>query len=152
MKSYFQTKKQIIVKIINYSLFLMSAILFIMWIIVSLVAIYKLQFIDRANYESIGLQIVNSISLIVISIAIFDVAKYLIEQEVFEKWTKGIKEKLASFVSVIFVALLLESLLIVFIASKQDITLLVYPSILIGAVSLLLFTFWYVFKQNTFWE
>jgi hypothetical protein len=48
------------------------------------------------------------------------------------------------------VALLLESLLIVFIASKQDITLLIYPSALIVAVSILLATFGYVFKKDTF--
>lgn len=130
----------------------MSAILFVLWMVVAFTALYKLQFLNRADYETLGLQIVNSISLIVIAIAIFDVAKYLIEQEVFEKWKKWLKDKLASFVSVIFVALLLESLLIVFIASKQDITMLVYPAILIIAVSILLFTFGYVFKQDSFGE
>jgi uncharacterized membrane protein YqjE len=118
-------------------------------ILVAGAAIYKLQFIDRGNHEALWLQIVNSISLIVISIAIFDVAKYLIEQEVFEKKQTWLKDKLASFVSVIFVALLLESLLIVFIASKQDIALLIYPSILIVAVSILLATFGYVFSKDS---
>jgi len=149
---FFQKKKQIVIKTINYSLFIMSAILFVLWMVVAFTALYKLQFLNRADYETLGLQIVNSISLIVIAIAIFDVAKYLIEQEVFEKWKKWLKDKLASFVSVIFVALLLESLLIVFIASKQDITMLVYPAILIIAVSILLFTFGYVFKQDSFGE
>lgn len=152
MKITFEAKKKLIVKVINYSLFIMSWILFIMGFIIAIVAIYKLQFIDRTLPENIWLQIVNSISLIVISIAIFDVAKYLIQQEVFEKGTKWLKHKLASFVSVIFVALLLESLLIVFIASKQDISLLIYPSILIVAVALLLFTFGYVYKNDSFGE
>lgn len=149
MKSLFKTKKEAIVKTINYSLFIMSAILFVLGILVAGAAIYKLQFIDRGNHEALWLQIVNSISLIVISIAIFDVAKYLIEQEVFEKKQTWLKDKLASFVSVIFVALLLESLLIVFIASKQDIALLIYPSILIVAVSILLATFGYVFSKDS---
>ena len=41
----------------------------------------------------------------------------------------------------IFVALMLESLLVVFISSKQDISLLVYPATLIFSVAVLLFAF-----------
>jgi uncharacterized membrane protein len=44
----------------------------------------------------------------------------------------------------------LESLLIVFIASKEDIKLIIYPAILIVAVSILLLSFGYVFKRDVF--
>jgi hypothetical protein len=53
MKSLFKTKKEAIVKTINYSLFIMSAILFVLGILVAGAAIYKLQFIDRGNHEAL---------------------------------------------------------------------------------------------------
>ena len=43
---------------------------------------YKLFLMDWQTDGTLGLGIVNSISLLVIAVAIFDVAKYLIQQEV----------------------------------------------------------------------
>lgn len=135
-------------KYLSNILFYISLILIASWLLICWIAIYKVFFVDRSNVEDLGKNIINSISLVVVAIAIIDVAKYMIEQEVL--WTtqtiEDVKHKLIKFCSVIFVAIMLEALLAVFIATKQDISLLIYPSFLILSVSI--FLIWFSFMHN----
>ncbi|MCI5142664.1 MAG: general glycosylation protein [Candidatus Electrothrix sp. ATG1] len=73
--------------------------------------------------------------------AVFDVSKFLLEEEVIkshEEITPATqKAMLSKFLIIITVAVSLEALVFIFNAGKEDITLLGYPVLLLVAVSLL---------------
>lgn len=85
--------------------------------------------------------LLDAVGLIVIGMAVFDVSKFLLEEEVIkshEEITPATqKTTLSKFLIIIAIAVSLESLVFIFNAGKQDITLLLYPAILLIAVSLL---------------
>ncbi|MBL3518872.1 general glycosylation pathway protein [Arcobacter lanthieri] len=83
--------------------------------------------------------LLDSIGLIVIGMAVFDVSKFLLEEEVFHiggrKSPEKQREALVKFFLIIAIAISLESLVFVFDAGKKDITTLIYPTfLLISAV------------------
>ena len=85
--------------------------------------------------------LLDAVALLVIGMAVFDVSKFLVEEEVFgsdEKISEGAQRNtLIKFLVIITIAMLMEALVFVFAAAKKDITLLVYPTfLLIGAVFL----------------
>lgn len=98
-------------------------------------SVYKIWYGLAVEGDLSGILVLNSVSLIVISIAIFDVGKYLIEEEVIR--TKELRspsearKTLTKFVVIIVIAISLESLVYVFTAGKQDMRLLVYPCLLL---------------------
>lgn len=83
----------------------------------------------------------DAIGLIVVALAVFDVAKYLIEEEVLRdrelRSATEARETLTKFIVIIVIALTLEALIFVLSAGDQDLTLLIYPAILFGAASLM---------------
>ncbi|MFA9462250.1 general glycosylation pathway protein [Thiohalorhabdus methylotrophus] len=85
--------------------------------------------------------LLDGIALVVIGMAVFDVAKFLVEEEVFlarEQKTPGSQRTtLIKFLVVINIAMLMEALVFVFSAAKKDISLLVYPTFLLIASVLL---------------
>ncbi|GHC38764.1 general glycosylation pathway protein [Aidingimonas halophila] len=83
--------------------------------------------------------LLNAIGLIVIGMAVFDVSKFLLEEEVFSssstKSPAKQREALLKFLVIIAIAISLESLVFVFDAGTKDITKLIYPTfLLISAV------------------
>ncbi len=92
--------------------------------------------------------LLTAIGLIVIGMAVFDVCKFLLEEEVFgdavADGTDGrphLKERktLLKFLVIITIAIFLEALVFIFDAAKKDITLLIYPTyLLIAAVFLVI--------------
>jgi uncharacterized membrane protein YidH (DUF202 family) len=83
--------------------------------------------------------LLDAIGLIVIGMAVFDVSKFLLEEEVFSgSSTKSPAKQrgtLLKFLVIIAIAVSLEALVFVFDAGKKDITMLVYPTfLLISAV------------------
>lgn len=80
-------------------------------------------------------QLLESVGLIIIAIAVFDVAKFLLEEQVLrERKLQHIAEarrSLTLFLTIIIIAVSLEALVIVF-QNKQDVYLLVYPSALLA--------------------
>ena len=87
-------------------------------------------------------KLLDGISLIIIAIAGFDVSKYLIEEEVLrEKELRSSREAgqtLTKFMVIILIAISLESLVFIFAFSKEDVTTLIYPAMLLGLAALLL--------------
>lgn len=88
--------------------------------------------------ETSGVEaILDSIGYIVIAIAVFDVAKYLFEEEVGRDEDKRsaaeARRSLTKFLSTIVIALFLEALVVVLKTSREDVTQLAYPSILLVA-------------------
>lgn len=85
--------------------------------------------------------LLDAIGLIVIGIAVFDVSRFLLEEEVFknDEDQSSIKERatLLKFLVIITIAVLLEALVFIFDAAKKDISLLIYPTFLMIAAVLL---------------
>ena len=81
------------------------------------------------------------IGYIIIAIAVFDVAKFLIEEEVVESREKReadeARRSLTRFISTIAVAVFLESLVTVFRVSTDRVSEMLYPTLLLIAGTLL---------------
>jgi len=88
--------------------------------------------LHRALLEIVG--------YLIVSIALFDVAKYFFEEEVpagREKRTAAdTRRGLTKFVSTIIIALFLEALVLVFETAREDATHIVYPAILVTVACL----------------
>lgn len=84
--------------------------------------------------------LLNAIGLIVIGMAVFDVSKFLLEEEVFSSSSTKSPAKqratLLKFLVIIAIAVSLESLVFIFDAGTKDITKLVYPTFLLIAAIL----------------
>lgn len=80
----------------------------------------------------------SAVGLLVIAIAVFDVSKFLIEEEVLreaERRTPGqARRTLTKFMTIIIVAVSLEALVLIFDTGKTDITTLIYPASLLLTV------------------
>lgn len=79
--------------------------------------------------------LLNAIGLIVIGMAVFDVSKFFLEEEVFSssatKSPAKQREALLKFFVIIAIAISLEALVFVFKAGTEDITTLIYPTFLL---------------------
>lgn len=84
--------------------------------------------------------LLDAIGLIVIGMAVFDVSKFLLEEEVFQNSGTKSPEKqrgtLLKFLVIIAIAVSLEALVFVFDAGKKDISNLIYPTFLLIAAVL----------------
>ncbi len=85
-------------------------------------------------------QILESIGAIIISIAVLDVAKYLIEEEVTRnkelRSPSEARKTITKIFVIISIAAGMEGLVYIFKAGDQDISLLIYPGLLIFFSSL----------------
>jgi hypothetical protein len=85
---------------------------------------------------SLLIQTLESISLVVISIAVFDLSKFLIEEEVIrERELRSLSEarmSLTKFFTIIILAILLESIVMVFETKFENISDLLYPTALMA--------------------
>lgn len=83
----------------------------------------------------------DGIGQIVISVAVFDVAKYLMEEEVLRerelRSPREARQTLTKFLVIIAIAVTLEALVFIFGAGTRDVNDLFYPTLLL-AVSVLL--------------
>lgn len=79
--------------------------------------------------------LLDAVGFIVIGTAIFDVSRFLMEEEVFKVHGEetAIKQRviLIKFLVIIIIAVTLEALVFVFSSAKKDISLLVYPTFLL---------------------
>jgi uncharacterized membrane protein YidH (DUF202 family) len=84
--------------------------------------------------------LLDAIGLIVIGMAVFDVSKFLLEEEVFQSIGKESpakqRETLIKFLVIIAIAVSLEALVFIFDAGKKDISNLIYPTLLLIAAVL----------------
>jgi uncharacterized membrane protein YjfL (UPF0719 family) len=79
--------------------------------------------------------LLDAVGFIVIGTAVFDVSRFLMEEEVFkvhgEETSMKQRITLIKFLVIIIIAVSLEALVFVFSAAKKDISLLVYPTFLL---------------------
>jgi hypothetical protein len=99
-------------------------------------------FINTAwSRQHVGLSALSGIGYVVVSIAVFDVAKYLIEEEVVRgremRAASEARRSLTRFISTIAIAVFLEALVIIFRVAQENVTNLFYPTFLLIAGILL---------------
>lgn len=86
-------------------------------------------------------KLLDEVALIVFSIAVIDVSKYLIVEEVLKGHDRSPKEArraFTKFITIIVTALSLEALVITIESVKTDITKLIYPILLFLVATILL--------------
>lgn len=85
--------------------------------------------------------LLDAVGFIVIAMAVFDVSKFLLQEEVFRSRELGSPREasvtLTKFLVIISIAVSLEALVFIFDAARKDMTLLIYPTLLLVAVVLL---------------
>ena len=88
-----------------------------------------------SSWKDAGSVLLGAIGYVVIAMAVFDVAKYFIEEEVIRgREMRGAAEarrSLTKFISTIAIAIFIEGLVIVFQASKERLPEMIYPTALL---------------------
>ena len=97
----------------------------------------------KEPWAEAGPGLLESIGYVVIAIAVFDVAKYFVEEEVIRgremRLPSEARRSLTKFVSTIAIAVFIEGLVLVFRQSGQDIGMIIYPTaVLVTAVLIVL--------------
>ena len=88
-----------------------------------------------------GNAILTAIGYVVIALAVFDVAKYFVEEEVLCNrslvTTSDVRRSLTKVISTIAIAVFIEGLVIVFQVSKHDVDKMPYPTALLATAILI---------------
>ena len=97
----------------------------------------------RGPWAEAGAGLLESIGYVVIAVAVFDVAKYFVEEEVIRgremRLASEARRSLTKFVSTIAIAVFIEALVMVFRQGSQDIALILYPAaILVTGILIIL--------------
>jgi hypothetical protein len=88
-----------------------------------------------SSWKDAGGTVLAAIGYVVIAMAVFDLAKYFIEEEVIRgrelREAAEARRSLTKFVSTIAIAVFIEGLVITFQASKDDLPTMLYPTALL---------------------
>ena len=119
------------------------------------VAIYDI-WLAVNEKETLVTALLNGIGFIVIAMAVFDVSKFLLQEEVFRERELGspteARETLTKFLVIIAIAVSLEALVFIFDSAKKDITTLIYPTFLLIAAVLLVVGLGFYQKMSRYVE
>lgn len=135
---------------------LIGAALIVLAIFTVWIALRSSLYMMFSNEEQ-TLVVLSSVGLVVLSLALFDVGRYLIEEEVFRsrelRETGEVRQSLTKFLTILIIALGLEALVYIFKAGRfhseengadSPLAPLIYPILLIVAIAILLFALgWY---------
>lgn len=114
------------------------ALMIMAWSVYEVVVHFNSTNLGEGEFISIMLQ---SVGAIVIAVAIIDVAKYMIEEEVYRnkelRSAVEARQTMTKIIVIISIAVGIEGLVYIFKAGTEDITLLLYPASLL-LVSVLL--------------
>ncbi|MDG4812487.1 hypothetical protein P8629_05655 [Hydrogenovibrio sp. 3SP14C1] len=128
--------KKISDRVARFVYALISLSLGIISITMMMVALWDI-WVSVHEKELLVKALLDAIGLIVIGMAVFDVAKFLLEEEVFRSTVAKSPEKqrgtLLKFLVIIAIAVCLEALVFIFDAGKKDISNLIYPTFLLIA-------------------
>ncbi|RXJ60560.1 hypothetical protein [Candidatus Marinarcus aquaticus] len=90
---------------------------------------------NYVNKKEFILVMLQSVGTVIISIAILDISKYMIEEEVFRnkelREPKEARRTLTKIMTIIAIAVSVEGLVYIFKAGANDMHLLIYPAMLI---------------------
>ena len=91
--------------------------------------------VGSSSWKDAGGAMLAAIGYVVIAMAVFDVAKYFVEEEVIRgremRAASEARRSLTKFVSTIAIAVFIEGLVIVFQASKESLPEMLYPTALL---------------------
>jgi uncharacterized membrane protein YczE len=91
----------------------------------------------RQPEADVGSTLLEAVGYTVIAIAVFDVGKYILEEEAIRaremRHAGEARRSMTKFISTIAIAVFLESLVAVFEASKEDVRTMIYPTFLLFA-------------------
>lgn len=126
-------------KHITSTIYILTATLLLLFaIIIILFSLYNLlvnTLLTPTIKDDFIFSILESAGAMIISIAIIDVSKYMIEEEVLRdkelKKPREARQTLTKIIVIISIAVAMEGLIFIFKAGRQDITLLIYPAVLI---------------------
>jgi hypothetical protein len=118
------------------------AAVILMLLAVALTVDAVIQFVRvLAAGQSVGISALAGIGYIVVAVAVFDVAKYLVEEEVVRgremRAASEARRSLTRFISTIAIAVFLEALVTVFRISQENVAHLIYPTLLLISAILL---------------
>lgn len=103
--------------------------------LLGLYGIYELVVSATGRLAEGGDGLLRAIGYMVVAIAVFDVSKYFIQEEVLRgrelRAASEARRSLTKFVSTIAIAVFLEGLVTVFRVSKQQVAEMIYPSLLL---------------------
>jgi hypothetical protein len=93
------------------------------------------------SWRAAGDAVLTAIGYVVIAVAVFDVAKYFIEEEVIRSREMRVaseaRRSLTKFISTIAIAVFIEGVVVVFQMSKQDVEKMLYPIALLATAILI---------------
>jgi hypothetical protein len=126
---------QRIVKVVSTFIYLFAALALVgMSLMIMIWSIYEVVVYAPIKGEFIPLML-QSVGTIIISAAIIDVAKYMIEEEVFMnkelREPEEARKTITKIMVIISIAVSIEGLVYIFKAGTKDVTLLLYPASLI---------------------
>ena len=91
----------------------------------------------RQDQVIAGSMLLEAVGYTIIAIAVFDVGKYLLEEEAIRarelRHAAEARRSLTKFISTIAIAVFLEALVSVFEAAKEDASMMLYPTLLLFA-------------------
>ena len=134
----------VVMEVISRSVFgLASAVLMLIALALSIYSGGLIYVALRGPWSEAGTGLLESIGYVVIDVAVFDVAKYFVEEEVIRgremRLASEARRSLTKFVSTIAIAVFIEALVMVFRQGSQDVALILYPAaILVTAVLIIL--------------
>src|SRR4051794_26793135 len=83
-------------------------------------------------WSKAGHELLESVGYVVIAMAVFDVAKYFVEEEVIRgremRLASEARRSLTKFMSTIVIAVFIEALVMVFCEGSKDIAMVLYPA------------------------
>lgn len=93
------------------------------------------------NGMNLAKRMLDAVGLLVVSVAVFDVAKYLMEEEVLRdrelRSPREARETLTKFIVILTIAVGLEALVFIFGAGKEDVNNLLYPTLLLVSTAIM---------------
>lgn len=113
------------------------AAIFLMLLAVALIGVSIHQIIGSYfdKVETFSKALLDAVGYAIIAIAVFDVGKYLLEEEAIRaremRRAAEARRSMTKFISTITIAVFLEALVAVFEAGKQDVKLMLYPTLLL---------------------
>jgi hypothetical protein len=112
-----------------------SLVLMAMSFALVLYSVVEIVAVGSSSWKDAGGAMLSAIGYVVIAMAVFDVAKYFMEEEVIRgremRSASEARRSLTKFVSTIAIAVFIEGLVIVFQASKQSLPEMLYPTALL---------------------
>ena len=89
------------------------------------------------EFGSVHQQLLTAVGYAVIAVAVFDVAKYILEEEVIRerelRQVGEVRRSLTRFTSTILIAVFLEAIVLIFKVAEEDVALTIYPAALLFA-------------------